>query len=76
MKEETIYNEEVYHTGNGQEELRHTDYMDPETGESVPNETVNISHEEIVATYMKKCNFCYHDDQEKNKDVNFDCLNT
>lgn len=76
MKDETIYNEEVYHTGNGQEEPSNPDYMDPETGEAVPFEASNLPHEEVISSYLKRCNVNYNDEDGKNKHVNYDGLNT
>ncbi|MFP4621636.1 MAG: hypothetical protein ACLFM7_10010 [Bacteroidales bacterium] len=76
MTDETIYNEEVYHTGNGQETPSNPDYMDPETGEAVPYEAGKIPQEKVVSEYLKKCNLNYSDEEEKNNHVNYDCFNT
>lgn len=78
MTDETFYNEEVYHTGNENENENENnpDYMDPETGEAVPFEANKISQKKAVSNYLKKCNLHYHDEEEKNKDVNYDGLNT
>jgi hypothetical protein len=76
MKDETIYNEEVYHTGNGQETKSNPDYMDPETGESVPYEASKAPQEKVVAEYMKKCNLDYSDEEDKNQHVNYDGFDT
>ena len=74
--EETVFLEEMFHAGNGQEPPKNPDYMDPDTGETVPYETSSIPQEELVSTYLKKCNVNYDDEKEKNKGINYDGLNT
>jgi hypothetical protein len=76
MTEETIYNDEVFHTGNGQQPSKTPDYMDPDTGESVPYEAGSETPEELTSAYLKKCNVNYNDEKEKNKQVNYDGLNS
>lgn len=75
MKDETIYNEEIYHTGNGQEPESNPDHIDLDTGEAVPFEATDKSEEEVVSEYLNKCNVNYNDEDAKNKHVNYDGLN-
>ena len=76
MNEEKLYNEEVYHVGQEDEEPRNPHYMDPESGEIVRNNASTTPSQKVVSAYLKRCNVNHQDEDEKNKDVNYDGLSS
>ena len=75
MNDETIYNEEVFHTGNGKPD-RNPDYMDPDTGESLQYDATHIPSDQLVTEYLKRCNVTFDDEKEKNNHINYEGFNT